>query len=349
MSDKSEDPTPKRLQKAQEDGDSGASAQASQALAFLVTVSLAPAAIAALATQSQSLIRSAIAHAGDASPVVSDPTTLAGPTILLIVPILLAAAVTGAVAQVVQTGGFVATGKLTPKLERLDVFEGFKNLVKKERLFSVLRATLAGSIVGYLCYRGLRAHALDLARLPGHEGYIGVVASEIARHIARDSALFGLAIGAVDLVVTRRAWWDRLRMSKDEIKREYKESEGDPQMKSARERAHHEMLASATVANVKNATVVIVNPTHIACALKYDEKDGDDAPVVVASGDGDLARRIVQAAHAYKVPVLRDVPLARALIELQVGETIPEALYEAVAEILQEAWKEAPPTKDDPT
>jgi len=195
----------------------------------------------------------------------------------------------------------------------------------------------------------LRAHALDLARLPGHEGYIGVVASEIARHIARDSALFGLAIGAVDLVVTRRAWWDRLRMSKDEIKREYKESEGDPQMKSARERAHHEMLASATVANVKNATVVIVNPTHIACALKYDEKDGDDAPVVVASGDGDLARRIVQAAHAYNVPVLRDVPLARALIELQVGETIPEALYEAVAEILQEAWKEAPPTKDDPT
>lgn len=342
MSDKTEDPTPKRLRKAQEDGDSGVSAQAAQALAFLVAVSIAPAAVAALATQSQSLLRQAIAHAADASPTIGDPAALAVPTISLIVPVLLAAAITGAVAQVVQTGGFIATSKLSPKLDRLNVFEGFKNLFSRQRLFSVLRASLAGAVVGYLCWRGLRAHALDLARLPGRSAYVGVVAAEIARTIARDAALVGLAIGAVDLLVTRRSWWDRLKMSKDEINREYKESEGDPQMKAARERAHHEMLAAATIANVKNATVVVVNPTHIACALRYDEKDGDEAPVVVASGDGDLARRIVEAAHAYGVPVLRDVPLARALIELEVGEPIPEALYEAVAEILQEAWKETP-------
>ena len=104
------------------------------------------------------------------------------------------------------------------------------------------------------------------------------------------------------------------------------------------------MLASATVGNVKNATVVVVNPTHFATALKYDEKDGDEAPVVVATGEGDLAQRIISAARDY--PVLRDVPLARALTELQVGDAIPEALYEAVAEILREAWAEnerAPP------
>jgi flagellar biosynthesis protein FlhB len=132
----------------------------------------------------------------------------------------------------------------------------------------------------------------------------------------------------------------RLRMSKDEVKREYKESEGDPQLKAARERAHHEMLASATVANVKNATVVVINPTHIACALRYDEEEGDDAPLVVAVGEGDLARQIVEAAHAYGVPVLRDVPLARALVELVPGDRIPEELYEAVAEILREAWSQ---------
>jgi len=99
------------------------------------------------------------------------------------------------------------------------------------------------------------------------------------------------------------------------------------------------MLASVAVGNVKNASVVVVNPTHIACALKYEGTE-DDAPVVVASGQGDLAKRIVEAAHAYGVPVLRDVPLARALVELEIGDEIPEALYEAVAEILREAWDE---------
>ena len=147
-------------------------------------------------------------------------------------------------------------------------------------------------------------------------------------------------------VVTRRSWKKRLRMSKDEVKREYKESEGDPQMKAARERAHHEMMASATIGNVRTASVVVVNPTHLACALRYqttsdDEREADGAPVVVANGEGDLAQQIIRAARDYGIPVVRDVPLARALSELAVGDEIPEALYEAVAEILRAAWDEA--------
>jgi len=82
-----------------------------------------------------------------------------------------------------------------------------------------------------------------------------------------------------------------------------------------------------------------VNPTHLACALKYKD-DEDQAPVVVASGEGDLAERIVRAARDYGIPIVRDVPLAHALSELEVGEVIPEALYEAVAEILRAAWEE---------
>jgi flagellar biosynthesis protein FlhB len=129
-------------------------------------------------------------------------------------------------------------------------------------------------------------------------------------------------------------------MSKADVKREHKESEGDPQQKAARERAHHEMLASVAIANVRQASVVIVNPTHIACALRYDEEGGDEAPTLVASGRGELARRIIEAAAQYGVPVLRDVPLARALVELEIGDEIPPELYEAVAEILREAWGE---------
>jgi flagellar biosynthesis protein FlhB len=134
--------------------------------------------------------------------------------------------------------------------------------------------------------------------------------------------------------MTRSAWTRRLRMTPDEVKRERRDAEGDPETKAARGRAHQEMLAQVTIANVRNATVVVVNPTHIACALRYEEAGGDVAPVVVANGEGDFAEQIVRAARDYSVPVLQNVSLARALVELRVGDAIPEALYEAVAEIL---------------
>jgi type III secretion protein U len=155
----------------------------------------------------------------------------------------------------------------------------------------------------------------------------------------------GLALGVLDVVVTRGAWLRRLRMTKDEVKREHKDAEGDPQQKAARDRAYQELLAQATVGNVRTASVVVVNPTHLACALRYDEKEGDEAPVVVASGEGELAQRIVAAAEDWGIPVVRDVPLARALVELQPGEVIPEALFEAVAEVLRDLWEREKPTE----
>jgi flagellar biosynthesis protein FlhB len=275
-----------------------------------------------------------------AAGVTFDASELGGEVLVLALPVLLAAAIAGGVAQIVQTGGFVSMSRLSPKLDKLNLFEGVKNLFSTQRLTAVARALVSGSVVAWLAYRGLRSHLVDVAHLTGRLEYVGVVASEIARKVALDAAIVGVGLGALDMLVVRRAWRKRLMMGKDEVKREYKESEGDPQTKAARERAHHEMLASATVGNVKNATVVVVNPTHLATALKYDEKDGDEAPVVVATGEGELAQRIIAAARDYGVPVLRDVPLARALAELQIGDAIPEALYEAVAEILREAWAE---------
>jgi FlhB-like protein len=138
----------------------------------------------------------------------------------------------------------------------------------------------------------------------------------------------------------------RLKMTVGEVKRERKDSEGDPQVKAGRERARRELLAQATLLTVKDASIVVVNPTHLACALKYKD-DEDQAPIVVASGEGDLAERIVRAARDYGIPVVRDVPLAQALRELEVGDVIPEALYEAVAEILRAAWEETRLGRDE--
>jgi type III secretion protein U len=340
VSDKTEDPTPKRLRKAREEGDSGVSAYAAQAVAFVVAVALVPAAVRALASRASDDIRAAIAAAAarEFAPRF-DPLQLATTIVSLVFPVLVAAGAAGAVALAVQTGGSFASKRLTPKLERLNPIAGMKGLFSTTRLFAVGRAIVAGAIVGWLAWSGLHDHVVDFAHIGGHLSSAGAAIADTAGALAWRAALVGLALAALDLLVTRRAWVRRLRMSKEEVRREYKESEGDPQLKAARERAYQEVLAQATIANVRTASVVVVNPTHLACALRYDEKEGDQAPVVVASGEGDLAARIVQAAKDYGVPVVRDVPLARALVELEVGDVIPEALYEAVAEILREMWE----------
>jgi type III secretion protein U len=265
--------------------------------------------------------------------------------VALSLPVLVAAGAAGAVVHVVQTGGAVASKRLGLKLERLNPLQGMKGIFSGTRLFAVARALFAGMLVCWLAWIGLRDRIADLARLAGRPGagWTAAVVSDVAVGLAWRAGLVGLGIAVVDILVTRRAWLRRLRMSKDEVRRETKESEGDPHVKAARERAYQELVAQATIANVRTASVVVVNPTHLACALRYareaaggSDVAGDDAPVVVASGRGDVAARIVRAAHDWAIPVVRDVPLARALAELSVGDAIPEALYEAVAEVLRE-------------
>ena len=336
MSDRTEEATPKRRRKAAEEGDSGGSTFAAQAAGFLVAAALLPGAAKVAVERISWEMTGALAAAADPEPTGQlDVLRLALDVLTLTTPLLLAAAATGAVAMLVQTGGIVSAQRLSLKWERLDPAQGFANLFSAERGLTVLRALILAGVVGWLAERSLVAHLTDMARTAGRLAYAGPLASEMAGTLLRTVAFVGLGLGAVDLVVSRRAWAKRLRMSKDEVKRERKESDGDPEVKAARERARHEMLASAAIANVRTASVVVVNPTHLACALRYAAGEGDAAPVVVASGEGALAARILEAARAYGVPVVRDAPLARALVELALGDEIPEVLYAAVAELLR--------------
>jgi flagellar biosynthesis protein FlhB len=347
MAEKTEEPTPRRLRKAREEGDAGVSAYAAQSLGFLVAVAVAPAAVRALAQHAAQALRDSVARAGELRGASSfDEQALAVDVLSLVLPVLLAAGLVGGIAQLVQSGGVLAGRRLAPNLARLDPVAGLGRLLSGPRMFAVARALVAAVVVGWLAVRGLGDHLLDLARLGGRLEWAPTVVAEVAGGVAWRAALVGVGLGVIDLLVVRTAWMRRLRMSKDEVRREHKDSEGDPMLKQARERAYHDMLAQATIAAVRTATVVVVNPTHLACALRYrqgeegDEGEGpDDAPVVVASGAGELAQQILQAAQQWGIPVVRDVPLARALVELQVGDVIPEALYEAVAEILREVWE----------
>jgi type III secretion protein U len=334
MSEKTEQPTPKRLAKARSEGDSPLSAALSQSVAFAAALIVAGGAITFAAQQASALIGGALAR--PLEPVSAG--TLARVVLAITLPVLAASAGAGAAASFAQTGGTFSVKKLSPSLDRLNAFTGLKNLFSWQRIVGIGRALLAAATVLCFALHELRGRAADYAAAVGNAPAAARLAASSATRVAWSAAAVGLALGLVDLLLTRRAWFQRHRMSKDELKREYRESEGDPALKAARRRAHQEALTGATLGALKTASVVIVNPTHLATALKYSEAE-DAAPAVVAQGQGEMAKLIVEAARAYGVPIVRDVPVARALNDLELGDEIPEALYEAVAEILRELWQ----------
>jgi len=334
MSDKTEQATPKRLAKARREGDSPVSAALSQSVGFGAALSVVGGVIAVATEQTGALLSAALRHPSEPA----SPTTIARVVLGITVPVVAVAAAAGAAAGFVQTGGTISATKLKPSLDRLNVFTGLKNLFSWQRLVGIARALFAASCVSYFALRQLSSHAADFASSIGNPRAAALLAASIASKVAWFAAALGVSLGLVDLLLTRRAWFQRHRMSKDEVKREHRESEGDPALKAARRRAHQEALTGATLGAVKTASVVIVNPTHLATALKYNEEE-ELAPSVIAQGQGEMAKLIIEAARAYGVPVVRDVPVARALNELEVGDEIPEVLYEAVAEILREIWQ----------
>ncbi len=334
MSDKTEQATPKRLAKARSEGDSPQSAALSQSVGFVAALAVVGG-VAALATaEASALISAALSHPTEPA----SPAALAKIVLGISVPVLAVSASASAAASLAQSGGVFSLHKMSPSFDRLNVFTGLKNLFSWQRVVGIARALVAAMLVAYFALRELRNHAADFAAVTGNARAAAALAASSATRVAWLAGAVGLALGLVDLLLTRRAWLQRHRMTKDEIKREYRESEGDPALKAARRRAHQEALTGATLGALKTASVVIVNPTHLATALKYGQ-DEDLAPAVVAQGQGEMAKLIIEAARAYGVPIVRDVPVARALNELEIGDEIPEALYEAVAEILRELWQ----------
>ena len=194
--------------------------------------------------------------------------------------------------------------------------------------------------IGALAYNLYGAAAPGVMRLGGVEleqawGWVGVQTIRFLWSVVP----IVVFVGVVDLMYQRWRLQEDLKMSREEVKREHKESEGDPEAKAARSRAYQELVAHAALEAVRSADVLVVNPTHLAVALRYDQDDEDAAPEVVARGQEHLAKRMIDAAREAGVPVMRDVPLARALYLLEVGDEIPESLFEAVAEVLQAAWR----------
>jgi FlhB-like protein len=351
MSEKTEQPTPRRLRKAAEDGDVPQSAALVSGCAFLVASLLAPGALSATWAWAGGALRATLSTAAAGSSAPGPAGQDAGrraiealySVVELSVPLLLGGAAAAAVVGGVLAGGVFAPGKITPDLARLSPGSGLAGLASGQRVLSVLRAALTLALFALLARSRMAAHLPALGAAASSPAAAADAAIALAGAMLRDLAVLLLASGLIDLALSRAAFTKRLMMTHAEIKQESRESEGDPHLKAARERAHHELLSQASINAVREATVVIVNPTHLATALRY--RDGEDeAPTVVACGEGALAARIVEAARHHGVPIVQDIPLARALRELEAGDQIPEALYETVAEVLRSLWE----SSDDP-
>jgi type III secretion protein U len=329
---RTEKPTPRRLREARRRGDVARSAELSAAGALAAGL-LALAVTGPSATTA--LVRTIRAALLSATSAELDPAaTLLGATLVfgrLAAPILLAAAAGGALAAALATGFAVTPGALRPRLERVDPFRGLRRLCSLGQVATALLGLAKTGVLVAVVLSWLRGAAGALAQLPRGEAAALLRAAAPLGGLAARLAFVFAVFGLLDLALSRRRHETQLRMTRDEVRREHKEDEGDPQHRAERRRIHR---ALAEAAPVSHATCVVVNPTHVAVALHH-ERDGADAPRVLAKGLGESAARIRSAARRAGVPIVRDVALARALYRLaEVGDEIPEELYEAAAAVL---------------
>lgn len=341
--EKTEEATPEKLRKAKEEGQVPKSQDFVGALGFAVGFFTLAGLIAYVFGSVEDFARSAIyaAEHSQGRATVVEVIRGAIPMILKVVlPIGAAVFVMGVFSNVVQTGFFLAFKVLTPKFDKINPVNGLKGLFKLKKFVELLKNMVKMGLAGWLAYDIMEGALHDMVlsvRLPIEQS-VDFGGRLVAEYLIKTIVLF-IIIGVIDLIWMRKQFSKEQMMSKYDVKQEYKQQEGDPQMKGQRKQLANELLFGGGMENVKNADAVVVNPAHIAVAIKYDADKAEAAPRVVAKGMRAHAEKIKELAKHYGIPILRNVPLAQALNKLDVDEEVPEELYEAVAEVLSFVYK----------
>jgi len=238
-----------------------------------------------------------------------------------------------------QVGVLFNTDAIALKFERLNPADGLKRVFSFRNLIEALKCALIVTVVLWLTWTALRDGTRLFVSLPRASAARALgLAFDAAGDLTLRALAAALALGAFDYLYQRHAHIKSLMMSKDDMKQEHKQSEGDPHNKAKRKSLHKSLLAGTAARGVQKASVVVLNPTHVAVALRYDPKE-TTAPPLVAKGTDEEAAKIRHLARHFRVPMVRDVPLARALVRFDVGDEIPEELYQAAAVVLQQVYE----------
>ncbi len=332
--EKTEKPTPKKKKQARKDGQVPRTPELGGWLGLLI-ISLAMGPLldrelGALRTMMTTSLRSA------ENPSQSLALTLlgdAGRHVFLTLLVLGSMAmVVGVMSAIAQGGFFVSTKSVKPDFKKLNPIKGAKRLFGPHALWEGTKVLLKSSVVAFLAWGAVKAMMPLVGGLVPIDFVIHQVSSEVS-HMILTISIAGLAMAGADYAMMRRRIGKQLRMSHSEIKQEHKQAEGDPLVKSAIRARQMAAARNRMIADVGTADVLLVNPTHVAIALRYDPERG--APRVVARGAGAIAARIREVAAEERVPLVQDIPLARALYRhCEVGQEIPRELWAAVAQVL---------------
>jgi flagellar biosynthetic protein FlhB len=251
-----------------------------------------------------------------------------------ILPTALGLMVVGTAASAAQGGVTFATKSMKPTLKKLNPFPGIKKMFGTQGIWEASKALIKTAALGtVVIITSDRAQALVSSSGSLPLSAVAATFTESAILMFRVVAVTGLVIAVADYVVVRKKTMKQLKMSKYEITQEYKQSEGDPHMKAHRRGVQMSMSRNRMMSEVAEADVLLVNPTHVAVALKYDPAKG--APQIVAKGAGEVAAKLRERAAEAGVPLVQDIPLARALhASCEIGQEVPPQLFTAVARVL---------------
>ncbi len=334
MADKNLPPTERKLRKAREQGQVTQSAQAAGTAVLLAALAISGDAVPALWERLAALTRAALAAPRDANAIPGLLGSIAAIGCGLMVVGMLA----GALCSMLISGPVLAPQVLMPKLERISPARNLKSRVFGKRAWmNLLRALVSAIGVGTICTAILMQQLAKLPRAVFAEPQeLAALCGLLLRRLCRSAVALYVTLALIDVLYQRWQHLRDLRMSHDEAKREHRDSEGDPFIRAARRQMYAEMAQKSAVARVqREADVIVRNPTHLACALRYDPDAGGAPPVLVAKGAGWMAQEILAAARKRGVPVVRNVPLARALYRLEADVPIPPELYDATIAVLR--------------
>jgi len=258
----------------------------------------------------------------------------------LLAPVLLVAAVVGLTANFVQTGFIFSLEPIVPRLENINPLKGFQRIFSRRAVVELAKSLTKVLVVSVVAFLLVKGHFAQLLMTPdmGLLATIELVAGLLLRVGLGTVAAF-LVIAVLDYIFQRKEFQRNIRMSKHEVREELKQMEGDPLVRSRLREKQRSLARHRMMHAVPEATVVVTNPTHMAVALRYREEEG--APRVVAKGAGSIAERIKTVARRHDVPVVENPPVARTLYyHVEIGQEIPFALYQAVAEILASIYRQ---------